>query len=80
MTIAEMKISPEEIEELRSAHYNATVVALHRAHDELAILRVVPDAGPCHFSPGQYTTLGLGYWEPRVSDVQPEEIDEAHQR
>ncbi len=80
MTLAKLEISPEEIEELRSENYNATVLALHRVNEELVILRVVPDAGPCHFSPGQYTTLGLGYWEPRVADVQPEEIDEAHQR
>ncbi len=80
MVLAKVEISPEEIEELRSENYNATVLALLRANEELAILRVVPDAGPCHFSPGQYTTLGLGYWEPRISNVQPEEIDEAHQR
>jgi ferredoxin--NADP+ reductase len=80
MSLAKLEISPEEIEELRSKSYNATVQALYRTNEELAILRVVPDAGPCHFSPGQYTTLGLGYWEPRVSDAQPEELDEAHQR
>ncbi len=80
MTLANLEISPEEIAELRSENYNATVMALHRANEELAILRVVPDAGPCHFSPGQYTTLGLGYWEPRISEVQLEEIDDAHLR
>lgn len=80
MSFAKLDLSPEEIKELRSENYNATVLAVHRANEELAILRVVPDAGHCHYSPGQYTTLGLGYWEPRVSEVQPEEIDEAQQR
>ena len=42
MTLAKLEISPEEIEELRSENYNATVLALNRANEELAILRVVP--------------------------------------
>ena len=80
MSIANVEISPAEIDQLRSANYNATVVDFRRLHKELAILRVVPDEGPCHYSPGQYTTLGLGYWEPRVAEAQAEEIDAARQR
>ena len=50
----------------RRAQYNATVVGLRRVHEDLLILRVLPDVGPIPFTPGQYTTLGLGDWEPCV--------------
>jgi ferredoxin--NADP+ reductase len=56
--------------------YNATVERIVRAHDELMILRVRPDAPAEPFEPGQYTTLGLGYWEPRIPGAQPETLDE----
>jgi len=36
------------------------------------ILRVRPDHRIPPFLAGQYTVLGLGYWEPRASDCQPE--------
>lgn len=65
------------IEELRRAHYNATVIGVRLVHEELMILRVIPDAGVPRFRAGQYTTLGLGYWEPRVPDTQPEQLVEA---
>lgn len=51
---------------LRRVHYNATVVSLRFAHEDLLVLRVRPDDGPVRFTPGQYTTLGLGDWEPCV--------------
>ncbi|MFQ3594137.1 MAG: ferredoxin--NADP reductase [Gemmataceae bacterium] len=52
--------------------YNATVVQLVKPHDDLMILRVRPDGPIPPHQPGQYTTLGLGAWEPRVADCQPE--------
>ena len=67
-------MTPDECAALRTKHYNATVVALHRAHDDLMTLRVRPDfAIPSH-KPGQYSTLGLGAWEPRVEGCQPETL------
>jgi ferredoxin--NADP+ reductase len=52
--------------------YNATVVEFDRIHTDLAIMRVLPDFGQLKFSPGQYTVLGLGAWEPRIPETQPE--------
>jgi len=63
----------EAVRGLREAHYNATIVDVRRLHDELTILRVEPDAEPLVYEPGQYTTLGLGSWEPRVAGCQPED-------
>lgn len=52
-----------DVAALRAKHYNATIGRLERPHADLMILRVVPDFPiPVH-KPGQYTTLGLGYWE-----------------
>ncbi len=65
-----------EIRELRERHYNATLDEVIEIHEDLRILRVRPDAGVPRFRPGQYTSLGLGYWEPRVEGVQQEELDE----
>lgn len=55
-----------DLEAFRRTHYNATVVGLRRVHEDLLIVRVLPDGGPVPFTPGQYTTLGLGEWEPCV--------------
>lgn len=74
-----MTLSVDEIAALRSKHYNASVVDVRLAHDDLMILRVRPDGGVPAFRAGQYTTLGLGYWEPRAPDTQPEHITEADQ-
>jgi ferredoxin--NADP+ reductase len=49
--------------------YNATVADIVRPQHELMILRVTLDGGPLPLEPGQYTTLGLGVWEPMVSAV-----------
>ena len=58
---------------LRAENYNAELLQVLPAHDDLAIFRVLPDNEPPHFEPGQYTVLGLGAWEPRVADVQDED-------
>jgi ferredoxin--NADP+ reductase len=58
-------MTPDRINELRREKYNATVVHLAKLHPDLMILKVRPDfPRPAH-APGQYTTLGLGFWEPR---------------
>ncbi len=67
-------MTPEQIAELRRARYNATVVGLRKVHGDLMILRVRPDfARPPH-KPGQYTSLGLGCWEPRFPGCQEETL------
>ena len=63
-------LADREVDELRRANYNAEVLDFIRIHEDLAILRICPDWKETHFSPGQYTVLGLGYWEPRVAGVQ----------
>lgn len=66
-------MTPDERDALRQKHYNATVAWLKRVHDELMVLRVRPDFAVPEHRPGQYSTLGLGHWEPRAPDCQPEE-------
>jgi len=67
-------MTPEQIADLRKKKYNATVVRLTRSHSDLMMLRVRPDfARPPH-RPGQYTSLGLGYWEPRHPGCQEETL------
>lgn len=68
---------PQEISQLRERHYNATVTLRHQIHEELVILRVRPDGGIPAYEAGQYTTLGLGYWEPRASGCDEEHLAEA---
>ena len=70
------RISPD-ISELRRQHYNATVTLRRQVHDELLILRVRPDGGVPTYEAGQYTTLGLGYWEPRASHCDEEHLSES---
>jgi ferredoxin--NADP+ reductase len=66
-------MSPEERAALRQKHYNATVAALKHVHSDLVVMRVAPDfAVPSH-KPGQYSTLGMGRWEPRAEACQEEE-------
>lgn len=65
-------IEAVEAERLRTKFYNASVISVERCHEELMIMRVRPDRGIPPFSAGQYTVLGLGYWEPRREDCQPE--------
>jgi ferredoxin--NADP+ reductase len=65
-------MTPDQIAELRRQKYNATLVYLHKTHGELMIVRVRPDfPRPVHRA-GQYTTLGLGNWEPRFPGCQEE--------
>lgn len=70
----------EEIAELRQKHYNATVVAVRRQNEELIVLRVRPDLGVPTYKAGQYTVLGLGYWERRIEGAQPEALRPGQER
>ncbi len=60
----------DEIEQLRTDAYNATLIDRIDVHEDLALFRVQPDAGLELFQPGQYMTLGLGNWEPRIEGAQ----------
>ncbi|MEM6690209.1 MAG: ferredoxin--NADP reductase [Planctomycetota bacterium] len=70
-------LSSEEISTLRQTNYNATVTDIRRVHDDLAVFRVKRDEGFTPFEPGQYATLGLGYFESRLAGCQFESIDDA---
>jgi ferredoxin--NADP+ reductase len=65
-------MTPDEIAELRKKYHNATVVSLKFPNEDLMILRVRPDAGVQPHRPGQYSTLGMGHWEPRAPGCQDE--------
>lgn len=64
------------IEELREEHYNATITYFEPTHSDLWVLRVKPDFGDISHLPGQYASLGLGYWEERIDDAEDPRIDE----
>ncbi len=70
-------MTSDDIALARRQRYNATVVHLHKVHSDLMVLRVRPDfPRPAH-KPGQYCTLGLGYWEPRTAGCQAEGLSDA---
>jgi len=64
------------IAKLRSENYNATITHFEPAHSDLWVLRVRPDFGGSAFDPGQYASLGLGYWEPRIDDAEDPSLDD----
>jgi ferredoxin--NADP+ reductase len=67
-------MNSEEMAELRRQRYNATAASIHKTHSDLMVLRVEPDfKRPLH-KPGQYTSLGLGYWEARHPEATPESL------
>ncbi len=63
------------IDELRKEHYNATITHFEPTHSDLWVLRVEPDSGTTSYVPGQYASLGLGYWEERDDDAADPEAD-----
>lgn len=65
-----------DLQALRDHNYNATVTHIDKVHDDLMLMRVRRDGGALEHRPGQYTTLGLGYWEPRVEGCQDESLTE----
>jgi ferredoxin--NADP+ reductase len=67
-------MTPEQIADLRKKHYNATVTLFRKLHSDLVIMRVRPDFQVPRHRAGQYTSLGLGYWEPRHPDCQDEPL------
>lgn len=71
-TSRDYKSAPNE---LREEFYNATITYFEPTHSDLWVLRVKPDVGDISHKPGQYTTLGLGFWEERIDDVIEADID-----
>jgi ferredoxin/flavodoxin---NADP+ reductase len=69
-----MSVTPEECAELRRKNYNATVLSLRWANEDLMVMRIKPDGAVQPHQPGQYGTLGMGYWEPRAPGCQEEDI------
>lgn len=64
-------IDPDDVDRLRAESYNATLTHIRAHNEELWVMRVTPDEPIDPFDAGQYTTLALGFWEPRA--------DEAHE-
>ncbi len=64
------------IDELREEHYNATITRFEPTHSDLWVLRVRPDQGTTSHIPGQYASLGLGYWEARVDEASDPGLDD----
>ncbi len=64
------------VEELRAEHYNATITHFEPTHSDLWVLRVRPDHGDTSHIPGQYASLGLGYWEDRIDAAADPGLDE----
>src|SRR5262245_10169178 len=66
-------MTPDLINQLRREKYNASIVRLLKPNPNLMLVRVKPDFPLPRHQPGQYTTLGLGIWEPRFPGCQEEE-------
>jgi len=65
----EVESPDEHLARLRDGHYNATITWIRKHNPDLWVMRIRPDEPVEPFQPGQYTTLGLGYWEPRADDA-----------
>ena len=63
------------LDELRERHYNAEVSYVREQNEDLRVIRIKPDHPLSDYSAGQYTTLALGYWEPRADDATEELSD-----
>jgi ferredoxin--NADP+ reductase len=59
----------ERDEALRRQHYNATFTQIRAQNEDLWVMKIRPDEPIDTFEAGQYTTLALGYWEPRADDA-----------
>jgi ferredoxin--NADP+ reductase len=73
-------MTPEQLAELRRTRYNATMVWLRKPNPDLMIMRVQPDFPVPAHQPGQYSTLGLGNWEPRHPGCPVEEVKPADEQ
>jgi ferredoxin--NADP+ reductase len=65
----EVETPQERDDRLREENYNATITWIREHNPDLWVMRIRPDEPVDPFKPGQYTTLGLGYWEPRADNA-----------
>jgi ferredoxin/flavodoxin---NADP+ reductase len=65
---------PEEIANARVRRYNGTVVWMRKPQTDLMIMRVKSDFPRPPHRAGQYSSLGLGNWEPRAPGCQAEDL------
>lgn len=72
---ADVVLDSAYIDSLREANYNATITLIAEMHETLWIMYVRPDDEMPSYQAGQYATLGLGHWEPRV-DIRQEDTPE----
>jgi ferredoxin--NADP+ reductase len=63
-----------DVDALRRAHYNATVVQARHPNDALMIVRIRPDAPLQPYEAGQWLAVGVGLWEARIGGCPPEEV------
>ncbi len=73
-------LSDEAMDALRAEHYNSTISYIRKAGHDLWMFGVQPDDGPLKYQAGQYTTLALGFWEPRIDDRTEEQDDEQRRK
>ncbi len=73
-TIETEPLSASQINDLTEKHYNATLIERIDIHADLIRIRVRPDEPFPPFEAGQYVTMGLGNWERRIEDSQPENL------
>ncbi len=71
-TIDSGPLTAEQIRKLQEKYYNATIIERIDSHSDLSRFRIRPDKPFPNFEPGQYVTLGLGNWEPRLEGTQRE--------
>ena len=67
-------------QQLRDENYNATITSIRAHNPELWVMRIRPDEPIDPFKPGQYTTLALGFWEPRADDADEDFEEDPDQR
>ena len=71
----------EELDEQhREENYNATITSIREHNPDLWVMRIKPDEPVEPFEPGKYTTLGLGFWEPRADDASEDFAEDPGQR
>ena len=63
------------ITSLRQKHYNATVVYRNDANPDLMRIGIQADSPHTEIKSGQFVSLGLGRWEPRVAGTQIDHFD-----
>ena len=74
--VYEIETEEHRDEQLRVENYNSTITSIRAHNPDLWVLKIRPDEEIEDFKPGQYTTLALGFWEPRADDA-IEDFEEA---